>query len=191
MFDDDMFFNQIRKMFRNMPFEDDDIEALYENGDIKNGQPVVWGYQYMIGPDGIPRYSVYSNNDKIKNQLINRFGALKGHEISSNELPSPKIDADTEGYRSPNTDVVEDGDTLRVIVELPGVDKKEIETTAKENFLTIITNSAPYKYKAEIPLKVTTIPKKIKASFKNGILELKLPIVKKENQDTGDKVSIE
>jgi len=78
-----------------------------------------------------------------------------------------------------------------VIVELPGVEKKDIDLTAKENFLTIATTHAVYKYKAEIPLKVTTMPKKIKASFKNGILELKLPIVKKETDDAGDKVSIE
>jgi len=191
MFDDDSMFKEMRRFFHNMPFLDEDFENLCDINDVPKGQPVVWGYQYSIGPDGVPKYSVYSNVDKIQKRLVDRFSGPVNLGLPSPTELSENQSVDKEGYRVPQTDVVEDEDTLRVIVELPGVDKKDIEVTAKENFLAVVTTNEQYKYKAEIPLKVATIPKKIKASFKNGILELKLPIVKNNTEDKGDKVSIE
>jgi len=191
MFDDDMFFTQMRKMFRDVPFFNDDVWNLYESGEVPNGQPIVWGYQYTVGPDGVPHYSTYSNVAKLQKQLNATFGHQLSAPSSDQVLPDRPIPTDKDGYRTPQTDVVEDEGNLRVIVELPGVDKKNIEVSAKETFLTVTTNHDTYKYKVELPLKVTTIPKKIKASFKNGILELKLPIVKTDKQDKGDQVTVE
>jgi len=167
------------------------VRDLFDAGDMKNGQPIVWGYQFTMGPDGIPHYSAYSNVDKIQKQLQSQFPS------STKELPAlqdqPTLnETTTDGFRLAHYDVVQDDDMLRVIIELPGVEKKDIDVKAKESFLTVTTtDTSAYKYKAEIPLKVTTLPKKIKASFKNGILELKLPIAKKETADQGDKVSID
>jgi len=191
MFDDDLMFKQMRKLFGNMPFFDEEFENLFNVADVPIGQPVVWGYQYSIGPDGVPKYSVYSNVDKIQKKLAARFDAPMNVGLPSPSEFNEAQSVDREGYRVPQTDVVEDEDTLRVIVELPGVDKKDIDVNAKESYLVVTTTNKQYKYKAEIPLKVATIPKKIKASFKNGILELKLPIAKNNKDDKGDKVSIE
>jgi len=190
MFDDDIFA-QMRKLFRDFPSFDDDVRDLFDAGDMKNGQPIVWGYHFTLGPDGIPHYSAYSNVDKIQKQLQSQFSTSSAKELPALEDHPTLNDMTEDGYRLAHYDTVQDENMLRVIVELPGVEKKDIDLTAKENFLTIATTHAVYKYKAEIPLKVTTMPKKIKASFKNGILELKLPIVKKETDDAGDKVSIE
>ncbi len=95
------------------------------------------------------------------------------------------------GWREPLTDMWEDDDSIIVTAELPGVDKDEIKLNITENALELKvekkrekksesgksrrierTYSGFYRY-IELPSEI--IPEKAKATYKNGVLEVRIP----------------
>ena len=99
------------------------------------------------------------------------------------------------GEWSPLVDVMDKKDKIIAKAELPGVDKKDIKITLSDNILTIRgerkeeqeTKKEDYycservqgNYSRTIALPVEVDSKKIKASFKNGVLEVILPKAEK------------
>ena len=95
------------------------------------------------------------------------------------------------GEWSPLVDVIDKKDKIIAKAELPGVDKKDIKITLSDNTLTIRgerkeereTKKEDYyccervqgSYSRTIALPVEVDNTKIKASFKNGVLEVTLP----------------
>jgi HSP20 family protein len=98
--------------------------------------------------------------------------------------------------RRPTTDVIDEEEKIKIIAELPGVNKGDIDVQIRDHYLTISTNTKSEKKVEEesyikherrtqqffrrIKLPSTIDPEKAKASFKNGILELDLPKVEDE-----------
>ena len=76
--------------------------------------------------------------------------------------------------REPLVDVINDPDQVRVVVELPGVEKPDIKTTITEDTLTIKVDAAARKYYKEVQLPSTVDPDSSKASYNNGVLEIAL-----------------
>ena len=97
--------------------------------------------------------------------------------------------------KMPKVDVIERDDEVVVKAELPGIDKKDLDVSVTENSVTIKgTTSHEEKeekgdyYRCEISrgayARTVALPSyvdadKAKASFKDGVLELKLPKVEK------------
>ncbi len=95
----------------------------------------------------------------------------------------------------PKVDVVERDDEVVVKAELPGVDKKDLDVSVTENSVTIKGSTSHEEkeekgdyYRCEISrgayARTVGLPAyvdadKVKASFKDGVLELKLPKVEK------------
>ncbi|MFA4876977.1 MAG: Hsp20/alpha crystallin family protein [Methanoregula sp.] len=75
--------------------------------------------------------------------------------------------------REPIVDVFDETDRLQVIVELPGVEEKDITVKIDGAILTLTAGKGERKYKKEIDLgaAVKGEPKK---QYKNGILEITL-----------------
>lgn len=100
--------------------------------------------------------------------------------------------------KMPKVDVIERDDEVVVKAELPGVDKKDLDVSVTENSVTIKgTTSHEEKeekgdyYRCEISrgayTRTVSLPSyvdadKAKASFKDGVLELKLPKVEKSKR---------
>ena len=100
--------------------------------------------------------------------------------------------------KMPKIDVIERDDEVVVKAELPGVDKKDLDVSVTENSVTIKgTTSHEEKeekgdyYRCEISrgayARTVALPSyvdaaKAKASFKDGVLELKLPKVEKSKR---------
>jgi HSP20 family protein len=100
--------------------------------------------------------------------------------------------------KMPKVDVIERDDEVIVKAELPGVDKKDLDVSVTENSVTIKgTTSHEAKeekgdyYRCEISrgayARTVALPSyvdadKAKASFKDGVLELKLPKVEKSKR---------
>ena len=100
-----------------------------------------------------------------------------------------------EGEWSPLVDVLDKKDKIVVRAELPGVDKKDVKITLNDNILNIHGEKKEQKetkkedyyfceriqgsYSRTIALPVEVDSKKIKASFKNGVLEVILPKAEK------------
>ena len=95
------------------------------------------------------------------------------------------------GIWAPATDLIDKKDKLVARVELPGVEKKDVKISLNENNLTIQgeiekdkeTNKEDYycceraygTYSRTISLPTEIDQEKIKAKFKNGILEITMP----------------
>lgn len=102
--------------------------------------------------------------------------------------------------KMPKVDVIERDDEVVVKAELPGVEKKDLDVSVTENSVTIKgTTSHEAKeekgdyYRCEISrgayARTVALPSyvdadKAKASFKDGVLELKLPKVEKSKRRT-------
>jgi HSP20 family protein len=129
----------------------------------------VWGFRMKRGPDGRPQVERFGNTPQ-------KVGSGKNYRPSSE--------------REPLIDVIEDTDVLRVIAEVPGVRKEDIDLSATENSLLIQAESAKRKYYKELDLPCNIIPESASAKFKNGVLEVELT---KEliQSSSGKKVSID
>jgi len=114
--------------------------------------PFVYGYSITIGPDGKP--------------IIREFGNIR----PSRRLTKP-IEISEE--REPLVDVINEEDKIRVVAEVPGVSKEDINLEVVDNKL-IISTKGPRKYYKEVELTHEVEPDTSKASYSNGILEVTL-----------------
>ncbi|NOX19651.1 MAG: Hsp20/alpha crystallin family protein [Nitrospirae bacterium] len=96
-----------------------------------------------------------------------------------------------EGVIVPNIELIDKKDELIAKIEIPGVDKKDIDLTITENTMTVkgeIKKEEEFKeedyyvseirygsFSRTIPLPVEIDSDRAKASYKNGILEVVLP----------------
>jgi HSP20 family protein len=104
------------------------------------------------------------------------------------------------GGKTPSADLIERDNEIVVKAELPGVDKKDLDVSVTKNTVSIKgTTSHEEKeekgdyYRSEISrgeyARTLALPaeideEKVKATFKNGILELKLPKLKQSKRTT-------
>ena len=75
--------------------------------------------------------------------------------------------------REPIVDVFDEADRVQVIVELPGVEEKDISIELKNSTLLLTAGKGERKYKKEIDLGVP-VKGEPKKQYKNGILEINL-----------------
>lgn len=144
--------------------------TLPDGTKVKEWGPFVYGYSVTIGPDGRPQVREFGN---IKPGA--RFGR-------------PHIDI--KERREPLADIMTTNGEVKVIAELPGVEKKDIDLRGTENSLTISVDTPKRKYYKEVELPAKIDPKQARSSYKNGVLEVTLP-KKKEEKPKGEPVKIE
>jgi len=92
--------------------------------------------------------------------------------------------------REPSVDILEIDDEVRVVVELPGVEKQDIKLYGTENSLTISVDTPQRKYYKEVQLPSMVDSKLVKSTYKNGVLEIIMP-KKKEEKPKGELINIE
>ena len=112
-------------------------------------KPFVWGIKMNLGPNGRPVFEQFGNTAE------GGFGDRKA---------SPE--------RSPLVDVLEEADVIRVIAELPGVSKADIDLGATETSVKIEAKSSDRLYAKEVLLPARIKPETGKARLKNGLLEI-------------------
>ena len=74
----------------------------------------------------------------------------------------------------PLVDLFVDEANVVIVAELPGVDKESIEVEAVEDKLTISVDSPRNKLHRELPLPARVDPNSSIASYRNGVLEVRL-----------------
>ena len=74
--------------------------------------------------------------------------------------------------REPLADVVASDKEVKVIVEIPGVNKESIKINAYDNSLEVTTNDPQKKYHRVIDLPPEADIETVKSTYKNGILEI-------------------
>ena len=165
---DDEFFRDILNDDSIM----EDIRKMVEEmtkmfTNAKPGKSVVHGYKIHFGQDGKPH--------------IENFGNRSTRAPTGNSMISEE--------REPLTDIIEGKDNVAITIEIPGVEKEDINLNVKENNFEIKVDAPQRKYHKVVNLPCKVKSKSTKATYKNGILDIVLE--KKEKKGgTGFKVSI-
>jgi HSP20 family protein len=161
----DRAFEEMFKEFSaSMPKELYKERKLPDGSVVKTFGPMIYGYSMTIGPDGKPHVRTFGN-------------VTPG-------IPFPKLSE----RREPLVEVVPTPYHIRVLAELPGVEKKDIDLRATETELTISVDTEERKYQKTVELPDKVDPKSADATFRNGVLEVILKRV--EGKKPGEHVSI-
>lgn len=158
-----------REMENVMPRNMVRIRRLPDGTVRREYGPFVYGYSMKIGPDGKPVIREFGN--------IKPGAGVKGQPLNLREQREPLID------------VIEEEGEIKVLAELPGVDKKDINLFLTEGTLTISVDTAGRKYFKELDLPVDVDETSARSTFSNGVLETTL--TKSQPKGKGKKLSIE
>ena len=141
-------FQEIDEMINGMFRAASSIEGNLQ----QNPNTVFYGYQVNVGPDGKPH--------------VREFGNVKPTKRGTFELASREPFVDT---------LVDDKEnSLKVVAEMPGIQKEDIKLEVTEKSLIIKAENKDRNYSTEVPLTIPIEISSAKASYNNGILEVKL-----------------
>jgi len=144
-------------------------EKRAEDGRVtKEIGPIVYGYSMTIGPDG--------------KQVVREFGNVK-------RGPSKEWREAISDTREPLVDVVEGDKEVRVIAELPGAKKQDIELNAQGRSLVISAETPARKYRKELELPYSVELEGSTSTFNNGILEVTFP--KRRRRPSGVRIKVD
>jgi len=87
-----------------------------------------------------------------------------------------------EEERKPLIDVMGTKDEVHVIAEMPGVDRMDVQLETTESKLDIRAQNESRKYSESVELPVKVDPHSAKATYRNGVLEVKLKRVQPEEE---------
>jgi len=117
---------------------------------LREGMRGVYGFNVRMGLGGTPQ--------------VQQFGNVRATSAG------PVVDE----VREPIVDVFDEGDSILVVAEMPGVSIKDILIDVKGDILSISTaETAPGKYAKEVLLPAAVSVASQKSTFKNGVLELR------------------
>jgi len=156
-FDD--FERSFEEMFRGMELPKDLIRErkIPGGGTVKEMGPFVYGYSFSQGPDGKP--------------VIREFGNVKP-SIRGGPFGMSKPSLDVKEDREPLVDTIVQSDNVKVVAELPGVEKSDIALECDGRNLVLKVDTDKHRYYKSLELPVEVDPDTSKASYKNGVLEL-------------------
>jgi HSP20 family protein len=141
-------------------FDFGDIENLIENmfktARSQGGEagPFYYGYSVTTGPDGRPH--------------VRDFGNLRPTGRGTFEA----------GAREPFVDTVldEKENKLKVIAEMPGIQKEDIHLKLLDDSIAIRAEHGDRKYDTRVPLRVKVEQSSASATYNNGVLEVSLKL---------------
>ena len=140
------------------------MERIHEEDFHKLGAlGAVHGFSIRIGADGKP--------------IVREFGNVKPEQ---GELP-------ISGEREPLVDVIEGKADITVMVELPGVERKDILAKGEGRTLKISVNTEARKYYKELELPAAADFPGARAKYNNGVLEI---VIAKDAKGAAGKIEV-
>lgn len=121
-------------------------EASALGGKLKG----VYGFSVRMGLEGRP--------------VVEQFGNIR-------ETATGPVVAES---REPLVDVLDEGDHLQVIVELPGIEEKDIRLKVHGDILEMTASTQDRTYEKEVLLPLAVDPESLESSYRNGVLEIRL-----------------
>ena len=157
----DEFERTFEEMFKDLELPKEMIrERKLPAGETEREMgPFVYGYSFSVGPDGKP--------------VVREFGNVKP-SLGKGPFGVPKPRLDVKEEREPLVDTIVLDEVVKVVAELPGVEKSDINLECTGKSLTLRVESAGHRYFKELELPVEVDPDTSRASYKNGVLELVL-----------------
>ncbi|MDG6920138.1 MAG: Hsp20/alpha crystallin family protein [Nitrososphaerota archaeon] len=128
-------------------------DAFFGHG--RENKPFVAGFTFNVGPEGKPSVQIFGNNPVRR-----------------------------DGFRSPISEqIVDEKDgTLKLILEMPGVEKADIRVDATEDSAVITAERGEKRYRAELAFKEPVKAESGKAEYRNGMLEVSFSLKDKPNK---------
>jgi HSP20 family protein len=154
--------NLMDEMLRNLP------DAFKQMGEDPS-KGFVAGFNVRMGPDGKPSFNSFGNKPQIK---------------AEGEVPTIST-----SNREPLTDIFEDGTTIAITMELPGVEKADLDVNMTEDSLELSVDNDLRKYHKRVKLPAKVDPATTKASYNNGVLDV--TVQKLETAPSGVKIQID
>jgi HSP20 family protein len=140
-----------------------------EGGKVREVGPLVYGYSMTVGPDGRPKVKEFGNVKSPTMGFANR----------------PLISGETE----PLADVTTTDKDVKVVVEMPGIEKKDIKINAHDNTVEVFTiDTAQRKYRKIIEVPSEADIETARSTYKNGILEI---VLNKKAKPKGKQINVE
>ncbi|UCD27241.1 MAG: Hsp20/alpha crystallin family protein [Candidatus Bathyarchaeota archaeon] len=167
---EEMMQREFEELSKRTPEDLVQERTLPDGTKVKRWGPFVYGYSMTIGPDGKPK--------------VREFGNIKA------DTRLGRSQVDIREQREPLVDVMETDGEVKIIAELPGVEKKDVKLHGTENTLTISVDTSQRKYYKDVKMPTKIDPKKAKSNYKNGVLEITIPKTKKE-KPKGEPITIE
>jgi HSP20 family protein len=152
---DDYFKKLTKKMFKEM----EDIEEALRSGKLQGE----WGIKPIEEP-GTKGY--------IAKGRFHLGGETEKQVPKTFKLP----DQIEEEVREPLTDVFQDKDNVKIYIELPGVDKNDIQLNVTDGHAEIKAKN--FFKTIELPSGDVVAGKAV-ANYRNGVLEVTIPKLKK------------
>lgn len=125
------------------------IEDMFSSMDMNGPDVKTYGYTMWQGPDGVKHVKEFGNSDS----RMNAIG------------PSGK---------EPFTDVSEEKDVVRVVAEIPGVQKQDIDLSCNGNVLGIKVDTPGREIEKDLALPCDVDVNSAHAEYNNGLLEVTL-----------------
>jgi HSP20 family protein len=128
--------------------------SSFEEGSVQSPNTVYYGYQVTVGPDGKPH--------------VREFGNVKPTRRGNFEV----------GSREPFVETMMDEkeNVMKIVAEMPGIRKEDIQLEVTDGAITIRAQNGERKYDTEVPLNTPVEASSTKASYNNGVLEVKLKL---------------
>ena len=160
------FDTKIDRIFKNMSTSFFDVNNVFgEFKDNSNSGPLFYGYTMTVGPDGKPSVQEYGN---VKPDC-------------------PHISDAREAIV--DTIVDEKEKVVKLIAEMPGVEKTDVKILFDKNVVDITAEHGEKKYHCKVPLQHKVDENSGKATYKNGILQLIFKLV--VEKQTSKRVEVE
>ena len=148
-----------------------------EGAKVHEVGPLVYGYSMTVGPDGRPKVREFGNAKSL-------FGQ---RGISAGTAGKPLIAGEIE----PLSDITTTDKDVKVVVEMPGIDKKDIKISAYDSSVEIsTTNTSERKYRSVIELPPEANTETVKSTYNNGILEITFK-KKEQTKPKGKEIKVE
>ena len=166
MFLNDEFDNLFRRMSRPFMNMDDIFEEFKDSDNLQTYGPYYYGCTMTIGPDGIP--------------VVKEYGNVKPSLLPTSDVREPFVDV-----------LVDDKEkVLKLVAEMPGVEKKDIKIVVEGRIVNLDAEHGEKKYSTKVPIKQKVEEDSVKATYANGILEVRFKL-KEDEKPKGRTVEVE
>jgi HSP20 family protein len=145
---DDFIFAEFERLFEDIRQRMDLMRA--QSGLTPESMPLSYSYRVVIDQDGQRKVTERYDDRTVRNQ-----GPIDDDE--------------------PLVDVLDQDDEVRVIMQLPGASKEDIDLAFKDGSMLVKVGNASRPMVREVPLPCAVVSSSAVLECRNGVLEVCLP----------------